>query len=289
MTKESVHGVEKRAHTQQGSGTLWSNQGEMKRYVTKLKSELDEQKSRVKRVHRDKTEEIKRLQANLDNERQKAIENVAKKLENDKAYEMKKLRETVVKQKESELRQALRLKDEEIRTLKQEVQECKNSTRIVEMESKRMLNERLREDVSDTERRLRNEVTALKQEKRKLEESLRLKTETDSEKAEVIRKMKYEHDSEVQRLTRDSKRESFKEFRHLKAVSKVIEVKNHQLAAKELEMRHLEDERNALGNKLNMQRKKVNPDVNSSKNDSFNLQVKYSYIRQSCAANIFRF
>ena len=88
----------------------------MKRYVTKLKSELDEQKSRVKRVHRDKTEEIKRLQANLDNERQKAIENVAKKLENDKAYEMKKLRETVVKQKESELRQALRLKDEEILT-----------------------------------------------------------------------------------------------------------------------------------------------------------------------------
>lgn len=280
MAKENALAVEKRAQTQQAGSSLWSNQEEMKRYVAKLKSELDEQKNRVKRVHRDKAEEIKRLQESLDNERQKAIENVAKKLESDKAYEMKKLRDAVVKQKESELRQALRLKDEELKASKQEVQEFKNSTRVLELEKKRMLNERSREDGNDVERRLKNEVTTLRHEKRRLEESLRIKTETDTEKAEAIRKMKYEHDSEVQRLTRESKRESFKEFRHLKAVSKEIEVKNHQLAAKELEMRRLEEEKNLLGNKLNMQRKKLAPDGNASKNDSAISQVKY-FVRQT--------
>ena len=246
----------------------------MKRYVSKLKSELDEQKSRVKRVHRDKAEEIKRLQENLDNEKQKAIENVAKRLESDKAYELKKLRETVVKQKESELRQVLRLKDEEMRTLKLELQENKNKTRILEMENKRILNERSKGNSNDLERRMRNEVTTLRHDKRRLEESLRIKSEADFQKAEIIRKMKYEHENEVQRLTRESKRESLKEFRHLKAVSKEIEAKNHQLAAKELEMRRLEEERNALGNELNLQRRKSLPDSNLRKSKSFNLQVR---------------
>ena len=267
---ENSHGGEKRIQNQQGgSGSLWSNQDEMRRYVSKLKSELAEQKNRVKRVHRDKAEEIKRLQENLDYEKQKAIENVSKKLESDKVYELKKMKESVVRQKENELRQVLRVKDEEMRALKLELQENKNTSRILELENKRIISEQARgSELNDNEKRLKSEVSSLRNEKRRLEESLRIKSEADFEKAELIRQMKQEHNSEIRRLTRESKRESLKEFRQLKAVSREVELKNHQLAAKEADLRRLEREKNHLGNELNFQRR-----GSLKKNNSFNSQV----------------
>ncbi|XP_028400884.1 RIMS-binding protein 2-like isoform X2 [Dendronephthya gigantea] len=269
LANENSHGGAKKVQNQQGgSSNLWGNQDEMRRYVSKLKSELAEQKNRVKRVHRDKSEEIKRLQENLDHEKQKAIENVSKKLESDKVYELKKMKESVAKQKEHELRQVLRVKDEEMRTLKQELQESKNTTRILEVENKRILSEQSRGvDTNDNERRWKGEVSSLRNDKKRLEESLRIKSEADFEKAELIRKLKQEHDLEIRRLTRESKRESMKEFRQLKAVSKEVELKNHQLAAKEAEMRRLERERNNLGNELNLQRRD-----SLKKSNSFNSQ-----------------
>jgi myosin heavy subunit len=277
MANESSHGGEKRTQSQQGgSASLWSNQDEMKRYVSKLKSELAEQKNRVKRVHRDRAEEIKRLQENLDSEKQKAIENVSKKLESDKAYELKKMKESVVRQKESELRQVLRVKDDEMRALKQELQESKNTTRTLELENKRIVGEQARGETNEQDRRWKGEVSSLRNEKRRLEESLRIKTEADFEKAELIRKMKQDHDSEIKRLTRESKRESLKEFRQLKAASREVELKNHQLAAKEADLRRLERERNHLGNELhNSQRL-----GSLKKSSSFNAQVRRNVYRQ---------
>ena len=270
--ENSLGGAKKAQNHLGGSGNLWGNQDEMRRYVSKLKSELAEQKSRVKRVHRDKSEEIKRLQENLDNEKQKAIENVSKKLESDKAYELKKMKESVAKQKEHELRQVLRVKDEEMRALKLELQESKNTTRVLEMENKRIISEQSRGgDTNEYERRLKCEVSSLRNDKKRLEESLRIKCEADFEKAELIRKIKQEHDLEIRRLTRESKRESMKEFKQLKAVSKEVELKNHQLAVKEAEMRRLEREKNNLGNELNLQRRD-----SLKKSSSFNSQVSFN-------------
>ena len=269
VSKESSHGGERRTQSQQGEqGSLWSNQDEMRRYVSKLKGELAEQKNRMKRVHRDKAEEIKRLQENLDNEKQKAIENVSKKLKSDKAYELKKMKESVARQKESELRQVLRVKDEEMRALKIELQESKNNTKILELENKRIITEQARGETNDSERRWKSEINSLRNEKRRLEESLKIKSEADFEKAELIRIMKQEHDSEIRRLTKESKRESLKEFRQLKAVSREIELKNHQLAAKDAEMKRLKKEKTHLGNELNLQRR-----GSLKKSNSFNSPV----------------
>ena len=241
----------------------------------KLKSELDEQKNKVKRVHRDKAEEIKRLQENLDNEKQKAIENVAKKLQNDKAYELKKMKDAVSKQKESELREVLRLKDEEMRAMRQELHEWKNKDRILEFENKRILNERSRGETNEMDnKRLRGEVAALKQDKRRLEERLRVKTQADFEKAELIRKMDHDHDVEVQRLTREAKKEALKESRHLQEASRQLEEKNHQLATRETELRRLEMEKNTLDTELHLQRKKSTPESKVRKSNSFNMKVR---------------
>ena len=276
MAKESSHGGEKRTQNQQGgSGSLWSNQDEMKRYVSKLKSELAEQKNRVKRVHRDRAEEIKRLQENLDNEKQKAIENVSKKLESDKAYELKKMRESVVRQKESELRQVLRVKDDEMRALKQELQESRNTSRTLEQENKRIISEQARSETNEQDRRWKSEISSLRNEKRRLEESLRIKSDADFEKAELIRKMKQDHDSEIRRLTRESKRESLKELRQLRAASREVELKTNQLAAKEADLKRLEKEKNHLGNELNSQRR-----GSVKKSSSFNSQVRLNSLKQ---------
>ena len=275
VLKESSHGEEKRSQNQPGeSGSLWNSQDEMRRYVSRLKGELAEQKNRVKRVHRDKAEEIKRLQESLDSEKQKAIENVSKKLESDKAYELKKMKESVARQKESELRQVLRVKDEEMRALKMELQENKNNSRILELENKRIMTEQSRGETNESERRWKSEISSLRNEKRRLEENLRIKSEADFEKAELIRIMKQEHESEIRRLTKESKRESLKEFRQLKAVSREIELKNHQLAAKDAEMKRLKREKNDLGNELNLQRR-----GSLKKSNSFNSPVMSNFLQ----------
>lgn len=273
ISKDGLYKDEKKGQqtNYQEEASFGGNQEEMKRYVSKLKSELAEQKHRVKRVLQSKTEEIKRLQENLHKEKQKAIENMSTKLENDKAYELKKLRESLMRQKENELRQIVRVKDEEMRALKLELHDSRNNLRVLQLENNRIQSDQSREDrINEQERKWNNELSSLRNDKRRLEDSLRIKSEADFEKAELIRTMKQEHDEEIRRLTRDSKRESLKEFRHLKAVSKEVELKNSQLAAREADVRRLEEEKDHLGTELNLQRK-----GNLNKSNSFNSQVPF--------------
>jgi chromosome segregation ATPase len=219
---------------------------ELKRQVTKLKAELESERSKLKQVHRDKTSELKRIQENYERERHKTIESVTKRLLNEHSVELRRIRESLSKEKDNELRQVLKFKDEELKAFKQQIHEEKDRAKRSEDDLKRHLTERTKGSSNEVENRLRDELSDQKEQRRKVEELYRLKCAADFEKAELIRRLKSEHEREVNELIRQSKREVAKEFHHLRSAEKALEEKNHELAFKDQLTRKLEAEKQEI-------------------------------------------
>ncbi|XP_032236492.2 peripheral-type benzodiazepine receptor-associated protein 1 isoform X2 [Nematostella vectensis] len=219
---------------------------EQRRLISKLKAELELERTKLKQVHRDKTNEIKRNHENFERDRQRAIESVTKRLHGEHSVELRRVRDSITKEKDNELRQIVKFKDEECKALKAQITEEKDKNKRLEEENRRQLVEKSRDETGDFERRLRNEIHDLKEQKRKAEESLRLKTAADFEKAELIRRMKSEHEREVNELIRQSKREVAKEFQQIRDVEKALEEKNNELAFKDQLTRKLEAEKEEI-------------------------------------------
>ena len=221
---------------------------DLRRQVTKLKADLEAERNKVKQAYRDKSSEIKRIQEGFEKEKQKAAESALKRLQTEHAVELKKQRENVAKEKENELRQVVKFKEEEAKALKQQIVDEKEKNKQSEEELRRFLVERGKEenDHGENERKLRNEIFLLREQKQKAEEMYRLKISADTEKAEIIRRLKAEHEAEIQKLLKESKRESAREHQHIRSTEKALEDKSHALAFKDMLARKFEAERDEL-------------------------------------------
>ncbi|KAK3750645.1 hypothetical protein QZH41_012818 [Actinostola sp. cb2023] len=219
---------------------------ELKRQVSKLKAELESERAKLKQVHRDKTAELKRVQENYENERHRTVESATKRLQSEHAVELRRIRESLGKERDNELRLVLKFKEEELKALKQQIQEEKDRCKRAEDEWRKHNTDRTRSSTYEVERRLRDDITDLKEQKRKIDELYKLKCAADYEKAELIRRLKSEHEREVNALIRESKREVAKEFHHLRSAEKALEEKNHELAFKDQLTRKLEAEKQEI-------------------------------------------
>ena len=229
-----------------------SNVEDLRRHNTKLRSDLEAERAKVRQVLRDKSAEIKRIQDNFEKEKQKAIELATKRLTNEHAAEIRKVRENTAKEKDNELRQVLKFKEEEVKTMKQQLVDEREKNRSAEEELRRVLVDKGKEgeDRSEIERKLRNEIAALKDQKQKADEMYRLKTSADNEKADIIRRLKAEHEIELQKFLKDSKRESIHSVQQKRLTEKVLEEKAHELAFKDHLARKLEAEKDELQKRL---------------------------------------
>lgn len=229
-----------------------SNVEDLRRHNNKLRSDLEAERAKVRQVLRDKSAEIKRIQDNFEKEKQKAIELATKRLTTEHAAELRKARENTAKEKDNELRQVLKFKEEEVKTMRQQINDEKEKNRHAEEELRRVLVDRSKEgeDHSEVERKLRSEVTSLKEQKQKAEEMYRVKCSADNEKAELIRRLKADHELELQKFVKDSKRESIHSLQQRRLTEKALEEKEHALAYKDHLARKLEAEKDDLQRRL---------------------------------------
>lgn len=213
---------------------------------------MEAERAKVRQILRDKSAEIKRIQENFEKDRQKAIELATKRLTNEHAADIKRVRENTAREKENELRQVLKFKEEEVKTLKQQVLDEKEKNRRAEEELRRVLADKGREgeDRSDIERKLRTEISSLKEQKHRLEEMHRTKVADDNEKAETIRRLKAEHEIELQKFIKESKRETFHSLHQRRLTEKALEEKAHELAFKDHLAKKLEAEKGDLQRRL---------------------------------------
>ena len=229
-----------------------SNVEDLRRHNSKLRSDLEAERAKVRQVLRDKSAEVKRIQDNFEKEKQKAIELATKRLTNEHAAEIRKVRENTAKEKDNELRQVLKFKEEEVKTMRQQITDEKEKNRSAEEELRRVLVDKGREgeDRSEIERKLRSEIAALKEQKLKADEMYRMKVSDDNEKAEIIRRLKAEHEIELHKFVKDSKRESIHSLQQRRLTEKALEEKAHELAYKDHLAKKLEAEKDDLQRRL---------------------------------------
>ena len=229
-----------------------TNLEELRRSNAKLRSDLEAERGKVRQVARDKSAEVKRIQENFEKEKQKAIELATKRLTNEHAAEIRKVRENTAKEKDNELRQVLKFKEEEVKTMKQQLAEEKEKNRSAEEELRRVLVDKGREgeDRSEIERKLRSEIVALKEQRQRADEMYRVKVADDNEKAETIRRLKAEHEIELQKFMKDTKRESIHSLQQRRLTERALEEKAHELAFKDHLAKKLEAEKDNLQRRL---------------------------------------
>ncbi|CAH1800850.1 unnamed protein product, partial [Owenia fusiformis] len=222
--------------------SLVKSMDDMRKHISKLKAELDASRAKNRKLQKDQGVELEKLRLQIEDEKAKEIDKISLKLLSEKHTQLAKLRETLTQEKDLELRQVLRLKDDEIVKLKDQFETEKEEAIDIAIDLYK--NQSSHEHHVTTQanhqanamqlEQLLLELRDLRNQKSDIEKQYKLKCVADNEKATEIRKMKKEHELEINRIIRESKRESIREMKQLKDTEKALAAKDQQLRRKSL-------------------------------------------------------
>ncbi|GFS05645.1 Janus kinase and microtubule-interacting protein 1 [Elysia marginata] len=173
---------------------------ELRDQVTRLRAQLDAQKGSIRQVQWQKVLDVRQARQQEQQRLWTALEDLRQKLGQEKTKEVEQMREHLTAKAESDLQKLTRHKDAEIFKLKQE---------LVSKESmlKRVLNDERKARLgltSDSHKtKLLDELKALRQEKKVLEESLHSASSAQRAFSDGLRKHSERRESEVSKVKRD--------------------------------------------------------------------------------------
>ena len=185
---------------------------EMRAHIAKLKQELEAEKAKNKQLHRDKIAEIRQLKEGFDRERERSVQSLLIKCDQEKLNELQKLRDNLSKEKDVEIRGLLRSQEEDLKQLRQQAHHDKEMAVKAAMEiQKRALAEQKDGPATNTFGRLspgnsalivklQREIKALKDAKKELETELDRRSAADQEQKLELKKIKKLHEAELKRI-----------------------------------------------------------------------------------------
>ena len=210
---------------------------EYRRKIARLKSELELEKSKSKHVLKEKSKELKHLRAQFDDDKQSELLSIEDRLKERMKKDVIKMREELIKEKDSELQQVLKYKEDEISHLKTKLSQSAESTKkkrklvddkylkdetkengsVAEassLEEKLKISKRLRE--MDLLRRMEEEIQKLKDENFHLEQKYEKKCKEESAVQKEFTKVKAGYDAEFRRVISESKKLALGNLKKLK-------------------------------------------------------------------------
>uniref|UniRef100_A0AAY5L8W2 Janus kinase and microtubule-interacting protein C-terminal domain-containing protein n=1 Tax=Esox lucius TaxID=8010 RepID=A0AAY5L8W2_ESOLU len=211
---------------------------ELRAKLTDIQIELQQEKSKVSRLEREKSQEVRHEQ----HKSTVLVTDLKAKLHEEKTKELHGLRETLLRTHELELMRVIKIKDGEIQRLQALVNALRDgSTDKVKTALFAEAREEARRGFEGERSRMQQEIYELKGVKRQMEEALNMAVQADKTKAAEIRSVYHLHQEEITRI----KRECEREIRRLQLDEK--DARRFQLKIAELSaiIRKLED-RNAL-------------------------------------------
>ncbi|XP_049320408.1 janus kinase and microtubule-interacting protein 3 isoform X12 [Astyanax mexicanus] len=235
MSKKTPSGRTKGADAM---AALQAANEELRAKLTDIQIELQQEKNKVSKLEREKSQEVRHEQ----HKSAVVVTELKAKLHEEKVRELHGVRETLLRQHESELLRVIKIKDGEIQRLQALVNALRDGSAD---KVKTALMAEAREEARrgfDLERtRLQQEISELKGVKRQMEEALNVAVQADKTKAAEIRSVYHLHQEEIGRI----KKECEREIRRLQLDEK--DARRFQLKIAELSsiIRKLED-RNAL-------------------------------------------
>ncbi|XP_041424540.1 janus kinase and microtubule-interacting protein 3 isoform X4 [Xenopus laevis] len=212
--------------------------------LTETQIELQQEKSKVSKLEREKNQEIKQIREHEQHKNIVLVTELKAKLHEEKMKELQSVREALLRQHELELFRVIKIKDNE----NQRLQTVVNALRDGAPEKvKTVLYSEAKEEakkVFEFEKiKMQQEVFELKGAKRQVEEALTVVMQADKMKAAEIRNVYHLHQEEISKI----KRECEREIRRLEQQLDEKDARRFQLKIAELSaiIRKLED-RNAL-------------------------------------------
>ncbi|XP_059388755.1 janus kinase and microtubule-interacting protein 3-like isoform X10 [Carassius carassius] len=213
---------------------------ELRAKLTEIQIELQQEKTKVSKLEREKSQEVRHEQ----HKSTVVVTELKAKLHEEKLRELHSVRETLLRQHESELVRVIKIKDGEIQRLQALVSALRDgSTDKVKSALMVEVREECRRTFEGERMRLQKEISELKLVKRQMEEALNVAVQSDKIKAAKIRSVYHLHQEEINRI----KRECEREIRRLMQQLDEKDARRFQLKIAELSaiIRKLED-RNAL-------------------------------------------
>ncbi|XP_050979796.1 janus kinase and microtubule-interacting protein 3 isoform X10 [Labeo rohita] len=213
---------------------------ELRAKLTEIQIELQQEKTKVSKLEREKSQEVRHEQ----HKSTVVVTELKAKLHEEKLRELHSVRETLLRQHESELVRVIKIKDGEIQRLQALNSALRDgSTDKVKSALMAEAREECRRSFEGERMRLQQEISELKTVKRQMEEALNMAVQADKIKAAEIRSVYHLHQEEINRI----KRECEREIRRLMQQLDEKDARRFQLKIAELSaiIRKLED-RNAL-------------------------------------------
>ncbi|XP_066454960.1 janus kinase and microtubule-interacting protein 3 isoform X14 [Eleutherodactylus coqui] len=210
--------------------------------LTDTQIELQQEKSKVSKLERDKNQEIRQIREHEQHKNIVLVTELKAKFHEEKMKELQAVREALLRQHESELIRVIKIKDNE----NQRLQAVVNALRDAAPDKvKAVLYNEAKEEAKKTfefeKSKMQQEIFELKGVKKQMEEALTVVIQADKMKAAEIRSVYHLHQEEISKI----KKECEREIRRLQLDEK--DARRFQLKIAELSaiIRKLED-RNAL-------------------------------------------
>ena len=234
---------------------------DLTKQIDKLKTDLEAEKQKLRQVHRDKVLELKAKQEEFDRKLERALEVQARKRETDKQADLKSVEEKIKKQKEREIKNIWRLKEDEIKRLKKQFAREKEEAikEVIEIERQKSV-EKVHEgeDILTAKiTQLTKDIFALNEHNSKLEEQTRLLTQENHDKIELMRRMKKEHEARLEALVKQYKSDAMRETAKLKLAERRIQEKDQHLSLVEHKADMANLEREAVSEELTRVKKTI--------------------------------
>ncbi|XP_043912746.1 janus kinase and microtubule-interacting protein 3 [Protopterus annectens] len=224
---------------------------ELRAKLTDIQIELQQEKSKVSKLEREKNQEIKQIREHEQHRYIVLATEQKTKLHEEKMKEIQVVRETLLRQHESELLRVIKIKDSENQRLQALVNALREGTTD-------KIKTALYSEAKDEARRLfesekvkmQQEISELKGAKKQTEEALSLAIQADKIKAAEMRSVYHLHQEEINRIKRECEREIRRLMEEIKLKEKAISMLEKDLGIQAGHVQRLQLEKEALDDQL---------------------------------------
>ncbi|KFV72058.1 Janus kinase and microtubule-interacting protein 3, partial [Dryobates pubescens] len=224
---------------------------ELRAKLTDIQIELQQEKSKVSKLEREKNQEVKQIKEHEQHKSTVVVTELKVKLHEEKMKELQAVRETLLRQHESELLRVIKIKDNEI----QRLQALLNSVRDGAPDKvKTVLLSEAKEEAKrgfEVEKiKMQQEISELKGAKKQVEEALTMVIQADKIKAAEIRSVYHLHQEEISRIKRECEREIRRLMEEIKFKDRAVYVLERELGVQAGHAQRLQLQKEALDEQL---------------------------------------
>ncbi|XP_055280357.1 janus kinase and microtubule-interacting protein 3 [Moschus berezovskii] len=219
--------------------------------LTEIQIELQQEKSKVGRVEREKNQELRQAREHEQHKSAVLLTELRAKLHEEKMKELQALREALLRQHEAELLRVVRTKDSENQRLQALLHAVREggpdrARTVLLSEAK----EEAKKGFEVEKVKMQQEISELKGAKRQVEEALTLVIRADKIKAAEIRSVYHLHQEEISRIKKECEREIRRLMEEIKFKDRAVFVLERELGVQAGHAQRLQLQKEALDEQL---------------------------------------